>query len=137
MWCEVRTADKTGAVSLFGNHYEIDAALARSKVELVFDPFDLSDIEVRYQGRPMGKAIPRRIHRHTHPRARPETAPVPKPSGIDYLGLVSARVAAEQATRIAYAQLNPEPTDAGDGDGDGDGGSNDDNENSDDKEIER
>ena len=136
LWSCTRTADKTGAVSLFGNHYEIDAALARSKVELVFDPFDLADIEVRYQGRSMGKAIPRRIHRHTHPRARPETDPAPKSSGIDYLGLVSARVAAEQAKRIAYTQLHLEPTDAGGKDSDG--SSNDDNGNGDDdEEIER
>jgi putative transposase len=106
LWAEARTADKTAAVSLFGNHYEIDAALAGAKVELLFDPFDLSDIEVRYQGRPMGKAIPRQIRRHTHPAARPETAPAPTPSGIDYLGLVAARVAAEQARRIAYADMS-------------------------------
>src|SRR6202011_1672027 len=36
---EVRPADKTGAVSLFGNHYALDAALAQVKVELLFDPF--------------------------------------------------------------------------------------------------
>ncbi|MGH9094348.1 MAG: DDE-type integrase/transposase/recombinase, partial [Acidimicrobiales bacterium] len=72
LWSQTRTADKTGGVSLFGNHYELDAALAQVKVELVFDPFDLSDIDVRYQGRPMGKAIPRRITRHPPPPARPE-----------------------------------------------------------------
>ena len=38
LWSQVRTADKTASVSLFGNHYEIDAALAGAKVELVFDP---------------------------------------------------------------------------------------------------
>jgi len=108
LWSAVRTADKTASVSLFGNHYELDAALAQAKVELVFDPFDLTDIEVRYQGRPMGKAMPRQIRRHTHPAARPEAAPAPKPSGIDYLGLVAARVAAEAARRIAYAEI-PSP----------------------------
>ncbi len=105
LWSAVRTADKTGAVSLFGNHYEIDAALAQTKVELIFDPFDLADIEVRYQGRPMGKAVPRQIRRHTHPKARPEAGPPPKSSGIDYLGLVASRVAAEAARRIAYAEM--------------------------------
>jgi putative transposase len=110
LWSATRTADKTAAVALFGNHYELDAALARAKVELVFDPFDLTDIEVRYQGRPMGKAIPRQIRRHTHPAARSEAAPPAKPSGIDYLGLVSARVAAEQARRIAYVEIgSPNP----------------------------
>jgi putative transposase len=131
LWSQVRTADKTGAVSLFGNHYELDAALAQSKVELVFDPFDLCDIEVRYQGRPMGKAIPRRIRRHTHPAARPEAAPAPAPSGIDYLALVAVRVAAEQARRIAYADIGPEVrADVGDGPH-----ANNDNDNNKNKEI--
>ncbi|MGH7080646.1 MAG: DDE-type integrase/transposase/recombinase [Acetobacteraceae bacterium] len=105
LWAHTRVADKTAAVHLFGNAYEIDAALAGVKVELVFDPFDLTDIEVRYQGRAMGKAVARRIRRHTHPHARTEAAPPPKPSGIDYLGLVASRVAAEQARRIAYTRI--------------------------------
>lgn len=83
----------------------MDPALVGAKVELVFNPFDLTDIDVRYQGRPMGKAVPRRIGRHTHPSARPEDPPPPKASGIDYLGLVAARVAAEQARRIGYAAM--------------------------------
>jgi len=76
-----------------------------ARIELLFDPFDLSEIEVRYQGRAMGRAVPRRIGRHTHPQARPEAAPEPRPSGIDYLGLVAARVAAEERARIAYAAV--------------------------------
>ena len=35
------------------NQYEVDAALVGRKVELVFDPFDLTRIEVRYQHRPL------------------------------------------------------------------------------------
>jgi len=108
LWSATRTVDKTAAVAMTGNHYEVDPALVGARVELVFDPFDLSVIEVRYQGRPMGLAVPRRIRRHTHPQARPETAPPAKASGIDYLGLVAARVAAEQARRIAYAAVNPQ-----------------------------
>ena len=132
LWSIKRTADKTAAVSVFGNVYEIDPALAQIQVELLFDPFDLSDITVRYQGRPMGKAIPRLIHRHTHPRARPETAPAPAPSGIDYLGLVAERVAAEQARRIAYAALGES-----EGEGEPPSEAHDDSDDSDDKEERR
>ena len=45
-WGEWRTVTKTATVSLHGNLYEVDPALAGSKVELVFDPFDLTDITV-------------------------------------------------------------------------------------------
>ena len=43
----------------------------RAKVELVFDPFDLTDISVRHHGRPAGQAIPHKIGRHVHPKAAP------------------------------------------------------------------
>jgi hypothetical protein len=86
LWSEHRTVTKTATVSLFSNAYEVDAALAGRKVELVFDPFDLTRIEVRWAGRPMGTAIPHKIGRHAHPGARPEpgvTDPAPT-TGIDY-----------------------------------------------------
>ena len=107
LWSETRRVSKTHSVSLLGNHYEVDPALAGARVELLFDPFDLTNIEVRYQSRPMGRAVPRRIGRHTHPAARPEAAVPPKPSGIDYLGLVAARVSAEERSRmgIEYRRL--------------------------------
>ena len=54
-WGEWRTVTKTATVSLQGNLYEVDTALAGSKVELVFDPFDLTDIDVRHHGRPAGR----------------------------------------------------------------------------------
>ena len=111
LWAERRVVTKTASISLFANHYEVDPALVGAKVELVFDPFDLTDIEVRYQGRAMGKAVPRRIGRHVHPAARPEAAPEPKASGIDYLGLVAARVAAEESRRIGYAAMAHAGTD--------------------------
>ena len=109
LWAATRRVTKTSSVSLHGNHYEVDPALVGATVELLFDPFDLTDITVRYQGRDMGTATPRRISRHTHPAARPDTPPPPTPSGIDYLRLVADRVAQQQATRIAYHTITPDP----------------------------
>lgn len=112
LWSETRTVTKVATVSLHGNTFEVDAALVRSRVEVVFDPFDLTSVEIRFQGRPMGNGIPVVIGRHSHPQARPEAAPPPSPTGIDYLGLVAARHQAELAHTINYAQLPlPEGTD--------------------------
>jgi putative transposase len=106
LWSELRMVTKTAEVNLHGNRFEVDAALIGRRVELVFDPFDLTDIEVRFQDRPMGKAVPVRIGRHTHPKARPEAAPPSAPTGIDYLSLLAARRAAELAGQlIDYAAL--------------------------------
>lgn len=110
LWSEWRTVTKTATVGLHGNSYEVDAALAGRKVELVFDPFDLTSIEVRWHGRPMGTAVPHRIGRHVHAKARPdEAAPVePARTGIDYLHLVEQQHAAELAERVQYSHLTAE-----------------------------
>src|SRR5207244_9047445 len=90
-WSEWRTVTKTATVSLHGNHYQVDAALAGSKVELVFDPFDLSDIDVHHHSRGVGKAVPFRIGKHVHPKAHADAPPPRTPTGIDYLRLVQDR----------------------------------------------
>jgi putative transposase len=106
LWSESRTVTKTATVSLHGNVFEVDAALVGHKVEVVFDPFALDAVEVRFQGRAMGKGLPHKITRHAHPKTRPESSPPPPPAtGIDYLGLVAARHEAELARAINYSQL--------------------------------
>lgn len=110
LWSETRTVTKTATVSLFANTYEVDAALVGRRVELIFDPFDLTRIEVRYNRRPMGAAVPVVIGRHSHPAARPEpgSEPPPAATGIDYLHLIEARADAELERRISYAGINPD-----------------------------
>jgi putative transposase len=109
LWSEHRTVTKTATVTLHGNHYEVDAALVGRRVELVFDPFDLTRIEVRWHGRSMGQAVPHRIGRHVHHKARPdETGPPPAPTGIDYLHLIEQQHTAELAERVQYRRLPEE-----------------------------
>jgi putative transposase len=98
-------------VSLHSNTYEVDPALCGRSVELVFDAFDLSRIEVRYQGRHMGLAVPQVIGRHSHPKARPEPAAPVAPSGIDYLALVEARHRASAEAAISFADLGAASSD--------------------------
>ncbi len=106
LWSEQRSVTKTATVSLHGNTFEVDAALVGHKVEVVFDPFALDAVEIRFQGRAMGIGIPHKITRHAHPKARPDTVAPPVPAtGIDYLGLVAARHEAELAKAINYYQL--------------------------------
>lgn len=105
LWSERRRVAKTGTVTLFGNAYEVDPVLVGRGVELVFDPFDLSDIEVHFEGREMGKAVPHVLRRHSHPRVAPPPLVV-EPTGIDYLGIVQARHEDELSRRrISYDGL--------------------------------
>ena len=111
LWSEHRSVTKTATVSLHGNTFEVDAALVGRRVECVFDPFDLTRIEVRWHGKPYGLATPRQIGRHAHPKARPEppAAAPPAATGVDYLGILAAEHDAAQRRRINYGAL------AGDG----------------------
>jgi putative transposase len=106
LWQESRTVTKTATVSLFGNRYEVDPALAGRRCELIFDPFDLTKIEVRYKDRPLGLAVPLQIGRHTHPQAKHEQPPASESTGIDYLALLAAQRERELSGRpIDYAAL--------------------------------
>lgn len=106
LWSEHRTVTKTATVSLWGNSYEVDAHLAGQKVELVFDPFDLAEVAVRWRGKDLGLALPHTIRRHSHPKARPEPAAESKPTGIDYLGLVSQAWTEQLRRRISYTDIS-------------------------------
>ena len=112
LWAEQRTATRQATVTVHGNHYEIDPALARRRVELIFDPLDMERVEVRFQGRAMGLAVPREIRRHVHPRASADAGAEqePKATGIDYLGLIEARRREQLERRIDYHTLADQDT---------------------------
>jgi putative transposase len=92
---------------LESNQYSVDPALVGRRIELRYDPEDLSRLEVFYEGKAAGQAVPFVIGRHTH-RAVPQAArPAPAPIGIDFLGLVAAahEEAARTNMKIDFTQL--------------------------------
>ena len=105
-WSVVRRVTRTASVSLAGNHYSVDPSLIGRRIELRFDPEDLTRLDVFWDGRPVGQAIPFIIGRHVHrqvPQALP-TAPPPA-TGVDYLGLVQATHDDQLLGQIAYRDL--------------------------------
>jgi putative transposase len=107
LWEAHRTVTKTALVSLQGNTYQVDPILVGHRVELVFDPFDLTTVQVRVRGVPAGTAIPHRIGRHSHVKARPETPPeAPAATGIDYARLIADAHQTELAHGVNYAALS-------------------------------
>jgi len=116
LWSERRTVRKTATVSLHGNLYQVDASLVRRTVELVFDPFDLTDIDVRHQGRPAGKAVPFTIGRHRHAKTRAgddQPREQPEPTGIDYLKILDDAHGQDLQAQINYAALIDDAQDDG------------------------
>ena len=103
-WSERRTVSRTGTVGMHGNTYEVDPGLAGRRVDLIFDPLELADVEVRLDRHHAGLALPMRIKRHVHPRAQAQREPG-APTGIDYLGLIRRRRERELQKRIDYRHL--------------------------------
>jgi len=106
-WSVTRRVTRTATVPLEGNSYAVDPALTGRRVELRYDPEDLTRIDVWLDGKPAGTATPFLIGRHVH-RAVPQAArPEPAATGIDYLGLVAAAHDDEAGTgaKIDFTQL--------------------------------
>lgn len=118
-WSERRTVSKIGTVGLHGNTYEVDPELAGRQVDLIFDPLQLTEIEVRLDGRHSGLAVPLQIKRHVHPRARPTPEKPAEPTGVNYLDLIEKRHDQQQQQRIDYRNL-PRPPAANDDDDEND-----------------
>jgi putative transposase len=77
-WSAVRLVRKTATVALEGNVYSVDPFLVGRKVELVFAPFDLTELDVYWQGRKVGRAVPRSSAGTPTPRRRQMRTP-PRP----------------------------------------------------------
>ena len=106
-WSVARRVTRTATVPLEGNAYAVDPALVGRRVELRYDPEDLTRIEVFLDGKPAGAATPFVTRRHVY-RAVPQAArPDPDPTGVDYLGLVAAAHDEEAgaAAKIDFTQL--------------------------------
>ena len=106
-WSVTRRVTRTATVPLEGNAYAVDPALIGRRVELRYDPEDLTRIEVFLDGKPAGAATPFITRRHVH-RAVPQAArPEAAPTGIDYLGMVAAahEEAAGTGAKIDFTAL--------------------------------
>lgn len=119
LWREDRRADKTGQVSLQGNRYEVDPRLAGRRVQLRYDPFDLSTIQVWHDGRRFDDARPYALVREHDQRVRPkdqDEVALPR-TGLSYLDLLLGRHEDEARAalgRIAFHRAGPEKEDKSD-----------------------
>ncbi len=110
-WSVTRRVTRTATVPLEGNAYAVDPALTGRRVELRYDPEDLTRIEVFLDGKPAGAAVPFVTRRHVH-RAVPQAVrPDPDATGVDYLGLVAAAHDEEAGAgaKIDFTQLGKLP----------------------------
>ncbi|MHB1577139.1 MAG: transposase [Candidatus Dormibacteria bacterium] len=105
-WSSKRTVTKTAIVSLAGIRYKVDPGLVRKRVELRYDPENMTSLSVYLEGRLVGVATPFVLGPHVHPDVPQAVRAQPKPTGIDYLGLVLNAHDAAFTEQIAYRELS-------------------------------
>lgn len=92
LWEDERKVDKAGCISLSGNRYEVDLELARQKVLVRFDPFDLQTIQVWYNGQRHSDARPLELNRRFDKRVRPEISEDPAdPSALSFFQIAEQK----------------------------------------------
>ena len=119
LWREFRKVRKDGCIELQGNRYEVDAHLVGRKLELRFDPFDLSHLEVFLEGLPLGNAGVVQQGREKHIAVEHLLTPSPQPprpkSTLDYLAALRTEYQAQlrqEAGPLQFAKLPPSPEEA-------------------------
>lgn len=109
-WSVTRKVTKTATVALQSNTYQVDPLLAGTKVELIYDPFDLNQPITVFtaDGTEAGVATVLEIRRHVHPKATgavkdADAGAANTATGIDYLRMVESRhTTTVTGARISY-----------------------------------
>ncbi len=58
LWSEIRTVTAVGTISIEGRDFEVAPELARRKITVRFDPYDLNRVLVEHDGKSYGRATP-------------------------------------------------------------------------------
>ncbi len=121
LWREKRKVHRDATISLQGNRYQVQPQWAGRTLELRFDPFDLSQVELYLDGQPLGMASTLTQGRQRHlavERLATEPPAPPKPqTSLDFLAALRAEYSRQQQHtlgRLPFAALLPPapPTDA-------------------------
>jgi transposase InsO family protein len=106
-----RKVTKTATFSFHNNRYRVPDYLRGQTIQLRYDPFDLTQIEVWFNDAFLQLAEPDQIVTTIHPDVTPDPVPTSEPdSGLDYLALLRherERLIHEQLDTIHFSQLEP------------------------------
>jgi putative transposase len=101
---------KTATVSFAGNRYLVPAFLRGQSVELRYNPFDLSRLEIWFREQFLEMAHPEKLVASHHPDVTPDPVPAPPADpGLDYLALLRTerqRLLDAQLEGINFSKLN-------------------------------
>ena len=112
LWEEQRMVDKTGCVRLDGNTFEVDLDLCRKRIQLRYDPFDPTEIQVWLEGVRYANATVVDLFRPYDRRVKPEPEPAAAAVTVEPDGQLAFLELAEQKRQaqwkheeISYAKV--------------------------------
>jgi putative transposase len=112
---DTRKVTKTATFPFNRNRYRVPDYLRGQTIQIRYDPFDLTQIEVWLNDTFLQLAEPDRIVTTVHPDVTPDPIPASEPdSGLDYLALLRAereRLIQDQLDAIHFSQLESKETD--------------------------
>lgn len=109
-----RQVTKTATISFQGNRYRVPDYLRGQTIELRYDPFDLSQLELWFQDTFLQLAQPDQLVKPSHPDVTPDPQPASPPpeTGLDYLALLRTehhRLLQAQLEGIHFSHLTDRP----------------------------
>jgi putative transposase len=109
-----RKVTKTATFSFQGNRYRVPDYLRGRSIELRYDPFDLSQLELWLNDTFLQMAQPDQLVNAIHPEVKPDPLPAPPAAetGLDYLALLRTehhRFVQAQLEGIHFSQLTDRP----------------------------
>ncbi|TFE19328.1 DDE-type integrase/transposase/recombinase [Cohnella luojiensis] len=112
LWEETRSVDKACCVKLGGNIYEVETALAGKRVQLRYDPFDLTEVQVWWEDKRYVEAKPVELNRKRKKKPdEPQPRPQEQKESLSFLELAEKkRQAAWQEDELHYARKGGERT---------------------------
>ncbi len=110
LWRERRTVTRTATLSLQGNRYSVEPLLSGQQVELRFDPFELSEVEVWQNSHFVAQAQVVKLERERHLALDriPPPAEAASPEHVDFLAALRAEhqaLLAKELGTISFAQV--------------------------------
>ena len=110
--CEARKVDKSGCISFEGRKYEVGLSFIGCKVDVIYDPADLDELTIEYEGHKPFKAKPLVIGEQSGKRHKLPEHLLPAPAESSGLLKAAARKnqerKADQIPAVSYRSVRKE-----------------------------
>lgn len=101
LWEEERTVRKTAVIELEGNRYDVDSSLRGKRIQIRYNPFDLSIIQIWYDNERFEDAQPAELRNQSHSKLPAEPDYDDTPTGVSsFLEQLKKQQEAEKRKKV-------------------------------------